>query len=99
MKLLSELNEAGTTLVMVTPSPYDAGFAPRTVNLFDGKIVTENIREQFNVPPGSSLIRHGCYERSVSVNQQLILSDFSNASPDVPYEHNDNFCGRRQLPA
>lgn len=49
MKLLSELNEAGTTLVMVTHSPYDAGFAHRTVNLFDGKIVTENIREQFHV--------------------------------------------------
>lgn len=49
MKLLSELNEAGTTLIMVTHSPYDAGFAHRTVNLFDGKIVTENIREQFHV--------------------------------------------------
>lgn len=49
MKLLSELNQAGTTLVMVTHSPYDAGFAHRTVNLFDGKIVTENIREQFHV--------------------------------------------------
>src|SRR3546814_307311 len=46
MKLLSELNEAGTTLVMVTHSPYDAGFAHRTVNLFDGKIVTENIRDR-----------------------------------------------------
>lgn len=49
MKLLGELNEAGTTLIMVTHSPYDAGFAHRTVNLFDGKIVTENIREQFHV--------------------------------------------------
>src|SRR3546814_4667889 len=49
MKLLSELNEAGTTLVMVTHSPYDAGFAHRTVNLFDGKIVTENRSEERRV--------------------------------------------------
>jgi len=42
MKLLRSLNEAGTTIVMVTHSPYDAGFAHRIVNLFDGKVVTEN---------------------------------------------------------
>jgi putative ABC transport system ATP-binding protein len=44
MKLLQELNEAGTTIVMVTHSPYDAGFAHRIINLFDGKIVTEKVR-------------------------------------------------------
>lgn len=49
MKLLQELNDAGTTLIMVTHSPYDAGFAHRIVNLFDGKVVTENIKEQFHV--------------------------------------------------
>ncbi|MDJ1473180.1 ABC transporter ATP-binding protein [Cytophagaceae bacterium DM2B3-1] len=42
MKLLRSLNEAGTTIIMVTHSPYDAGFAHRTINLFDGKVVTEN---------------------------------------------------------
>lgn len=42
MKLLQELNDEGTTIAMVTHSPYDAGFAHRTINLFDGKIVTEN---------------------------------------------------------
>ena len=42
MKLLGELNDEGTTIIMVTHSPYDAGFAHRTVNLFDGKVVTEN---------------------------------------------------------
>ncbi len=42
MKLLGELNEEGTTIIMVTHSPYDAGFAHRIVNLFDGKVVTEN---------------------------------------------------------
>ncbi|WP_295126740.1 ABC transporter ATP-binding protein [uncultured Chitinophaga sp.] len=49
MKLLQELNNAGTTMIMVTHSPYDAGFAHRIVNLFDGRVVTENIKEQFHV--------------------------------------------------
>jgi len=43
MALLSQLNAAGTTIIMVTHSPYDAGFAHRIVNLFDGKVVTEKI--------------------------------------------------------
>ena len=37
-----ELNNEGTTIIMVTHSPYDAGFSHRIVNLFDGKVVTEN---------------------------------------------------------
>jgi putative ABC transport system ATP-binding protein len=44
MKLLSSLNEAGTTIVMVTHSATDAERAHRIVNLFDGRIVTENIK-------------------------------------------------------
>ncbi len=42
MKLLQQLNEEGTTIIMVTHSPYDAGFSHRIVNLFDGRVVTEN---------------------------------------------------------
>ena len=42
MKLLQQLNEEGTTIIMVTHSSYDAGFSHRIVNLFDGKVVTEN---------------------------------------------------------
>ena len=49
MKLLAELNEEGTTIIMVTHSPYDASYAHRIINLFDGKVVTENIKEQFHV--------------------------------------------------
>jgi len=49
MKLLSQLNEEGTTIIMVTHSPYDANYAHRIVNLFDGKVVTENIKEQFHI--------------------------------------------------
>jgi putative ABC transport system ATP-binding protein len=46
MKLLSDLNEAGTTIVMVTHSAHDAEFSHRIINLFDGHVVTENIKEQ-----------------------------------------------------
>lgn len=42
MKLLTELNKAGTTIVMVTHSPHDAGFASRIINLFDGEIVKQD---------------------------------------------------------
>jgi putative ABC transport system ATP-binding protein len=44
MKLLVELNSAGTTIVMVTHSSPHAEYARRTINLFDGKVVTENMR-------------------------------------------------------
>jgi putative ABC transport system ATP-binding protein len=44
MKLLNELNKEGTTIVMVTHSDRDAGFAHRIINLFDGKIITEEMR-------------------------------------------------------
>jgi putative ABC transport system ATP-binding protein len=41
MMLLNELNKAGTTIVMVTHSERDASVAHRVINLFDGKIVSE----------------------------------------------------------
>jgi putative ABC transport system ATP-binding protein len=44
MELLRALNEEGTTIVMVTHSPAHADYAHRTVNLFDGHVVTENVR-------------------------------------------------------
>ncbi len=44
MRLLTELNEEGTTIVMVTHSATDAEKAHRIINLFDGSIVTENIK-------------------------------------------------------
>jgi len=49
MRLLAELNDSGTTVIMVTHSPHDANYAHRVINLFDGKVVTENIKEQFHV--------------------------------------------------
>lgn len=41
MDLLSELNQEGTTIVMVTHSPKDAAVAQRTIDLFDGQIVSD----------------------------------------------------------
>ncbi len=42
MQLLTELNQKqGTTIVMVTHSMRDAGFAHRTINLFDGQIISK----------------------------------------------------------
>jgi len=41
MNLLSELNQEGTTIVMVTHSQHDSTYAHRVINLFDGQIVSE----------------------------------------------------------
>jgi len=43
MQLLTELNEAGTTVIMVTHSEHDARYAHRIIRLLDGKVVMENI--------------------------------------------------------
>jgi len=45
MNLLQQLNNEGTTIIMVTHSPSDAEKAHRIVQLFDGQIVTENIKQ------------------------------------------------------
>ena len=47
MELLTELNEAGTTVIMVTHSEHDARYAHRIIRLLDGEVVMENVREQF----------------------------------------------------
>jgi len=39
MNLLSELNQEGATIIMVTHSERDANFAHRTINLFDGQVI------------------------------------------------------------
>lgn len=41
MELLCELNEAGTTVIMVTHSSHDASYSGRVINLLDGQIVSE----------------------------------------------------------
>lgn len=47
MNLLAGLNKNGTTIIMVTHSQRDAEYSHRIVRLFDGQVVTENIKEQF----------------------------------------------------
>jgi len=44
MEILQGLNQDGTTIVMVTHSPEHADYASRTVRLFDGHVVTQNVR-------------------------------------------------------
>jgi putative ABC transport system ATP-binding protein len=46
LKLLEELNNEGTTIVMVTHSPTHAERANRIVQLFDGKIISENFKRK-----------------------------------------------------
>lgn len=46
MNLLTELNREGTTIVMVTHSLHDSEFAHRVVNLFDGQILTEEVKKE-----------------------------------------------------
>ena len=43
MNLLSELNKEGTTIVMVTHSQHDSGYAGRIINLFDGQVVPDAV--------------------------------------------------------
>ncbi len=45
MEMLVELNEIGTTVVMVTHSRDAVDYASRIINLFDGQVVTENINK------------------------------------------------------
>ena len=45
MQLLTELNAEGTTIVMVTHSHQHAEYAHRIVNMLDGAIVTQNVRQ------------------------------------------------------
>ena len=47
MKILVDLNEKGTTIVMVTHSPAYADYANRVMHLFDGHIVTENLNSKY----------------------------------------------------
>ncbi len=49
MKLIGELHETGTTVVMVTHSPAYAEYSHRVIHLFDGHIVSENIQKEFKI--------------------------------------------------
>ena len=43
MQMLTDLNETGTTIIMVTHSEHDARYSHRIIRMLDGQTVTENI--------------------------------------------------------
>lgn len=49
MEMLSDLNDEGTTILMVTHSQHDAGFSKRIISMKDGQIVTEKFNRTANV--------------------------------------------------
>lgn len=49
MELLSELNKAGTIIVIVTHSERDAQYAHRVINLLDGQVVSETINHPYKL--------------------------------------------------
>ncbi len=46
MNLLTDLNREGTTIIMVTHSMHDSEYAHRVINLFDGQVITEELKKQ-----------------------------------------------------
>nr|WP_321357579.1 ABC transporter ATP-binding protein [uncultured Draconibacterium sp.] len=46
MQLLTELNQEGTTIVMVTHSLRDSEYAHRVINLFDGMVITQEVKKE-----------------------------------------------------
>lgn len=48
MQLLTELNQEGTTIIMVTHSLRDSEFAHRVINLFDGMVITQEVKKELS---------------------------------------------------
>ena len=46
MQMLTQLNEQGSTIIMVTHSIHDARYAHRIVHMLDGRTVTENFLKE-----------------------------------------------------
>ena len=46
MQMLTQLNEKGTTIIMVTHSEHDSNYAQRIVYMLDGKTVTEKFMKE-----------------------------------------------------
>ena len=52
MQMLTDLNDSGTTIIMVTHSVHDSRYANRIVHMLDGRTVTENfLRELVYLMP------------------------------------------------
>ena len=49
MKIMGDLHETGTTIIMVTHSPAYGEYSQRIIHLFDGHVVSENIQKEFKL--------------------------------------------------
>ena len=49
MKIMTDLNNDDTTIIMVTHSPSYAEYGNRVIHLFDGQVVTESSKQEFHV--------------------------------------------------
>jgi putative ABC transport system ATP-binding protein len=56
MELLKDLNNKGTTIIMVTHSQRDAEYAGRVIRLLDGQVVTENLKQIKKPEPAEVLV-------------------------------------------
>jgi len=56
MELLKNLNNHGTTIIMVTHSQRDAEYAGRVIRLLDGQVVTENLKQIKKPEPAEVLV-------------------------------------------
>jgi putative ABC transport system ATP-binding protein len=54
MQMLIQLNENGTTIIMVTHSVHDSRYAHRIVHMLDGRTVTENFLKELVYMPSDS---------------------------------------------
>jgi len=78
MQLLSELNEQGVTICMVTHDSRYAHFAKRTINLFDGKVV-KNVVNQQQQPQSNKQKNSQIEEREVA---ELLPNSTASSMPD-----------------
>lgn len=78
MELLTELNKEGTTIVMVTHSQHDSGYAGRTINLFDGQVVNEIKYKSIYYRGGltTSIITKDIITMNVFLNIKLIARNW-----------------------
>jgi putative ABC transport system ATP-binding protein len=53
MQMLTDLNDRGTTIVMVTHSVHDSRYANRNVHMLDGQTVTENFLKELVYLPSN----------------------------------------------
>jgi putative ABC transport system ATP-binding protein len=74
MQLLLDLNEQGTTIVMVTHNEYDARFSQRVVHMLDGKAVTQDFLREILYAPLEERVTGEAHEKY----SNLLVSELLN---------------------